>query len=255
MTEKALDGAVALVTGASSGIGAATALRLSREGASVALLARRGARLRQVSDEIAALGGDVFLIAADITEPGRASSAVQDTLNRFGRLDILVNNAAVMLLGTALHTRIEEWDRMVALNVAAVLHMTHAAVPYLIDAAATSPRQVADIVNITSASGRTARPGSSVYDMTKSGLHSFSESLRQELIVEGVRVGLVRPGAVRTELMDHVSDASADVAAWQTDGTEPLRAGDVADAIGYAVTRDRRVAINEIVLRGGERNW
>ncbi|PWI19383.1 oxidoreductase [Streptomyces sp. Act143] len=255
MAEKALYGAVALVTGASSGIGAATARRLAQDGASVALLARRRERLLQVADDIVGIGGEAHVIKADITEPGGASAAVQDTLDRFGRLDILVNNAGVMLLGTALHTRIEEWDRMVALNVAGLLHMTHAAVPYLIDAAATSPREVADIVNIGSTAARTARPGNSVYSLTKAGLSSFTESLRQELLTEQVRVSLVEPGTVATELMDQLSEAAGDVACWQMDGTEPLRAHDVADAIGYIVTRERRVAVNELLLRSGAHNW
>ena len=147
---------------------------------------------------------------------------------------------------------------MIALNVGAVLHITHAAVPYLIDAAATSPRRVADIVNVSSTAGRVARPGSSVYNLTQFGLNGFTEALRQELLVERVRVSVVEPGTVGTvgtELMDHLGDAARDAARELVKGMEMLRPEDVADAIAYIVTRERRVAINEILLRAGDQTW
>jgi NADP-dependent 3-hydroxy acid dehydrogenase YdfG len=255
MSDQPLDGTVALVTGASSGIGAATARRLAREGAAVALVARRHDRLDQVAGEIATAGGHAVAMEFDISEPDRAEASVQDTLDRFGRLDVLVNNAGIMLLNTALHTTVEEWDRMVALNVAALLHVTHAAVPYLIDAASTSPRQVADLVNVSSTAGRVARPGSSVYNLTKFGLTGFTESLRQELVGERVRVSVVEPGTVDTELVSHLGDATRDAARRQVDGIEPLRPADIADAIAYIVTRERRVAVNEILVRAGDQTW
>ena len=255
MPDEPLKGAVALVTGASSGIGAATARRLGREGASVALVARRRERLDQVAGDIASQGGHAFAVEADITEPERAYQAVQDTLDWFGRLDILVNNAGIMLLNSALHTTIQDWDQMVSLNVAALLHITHAAVPYLIDAAVTSPRQVADLVNVSSTAGRVARPGSSVYNLTKFGLNGFTESLRQELVSERVRVSVVEPGTVDTELVNHLGDAVREAARRQVDGIEPLRAEDVADAVSYIVTRERRVAVNEILVRSGGQTW
>ncbi|MEU6251451.1 SDR family NAD(P)-dependent oxidoreductase [Streptomyces sp. NPDC047043] len=255
MSDKPLAGAVALVTGASSGIGAATARRLAEEGAAVALVARRRERLDRLADDITDQGGKARAVEADITEPEQAYQAVQDTLERFERLDVLVNNAGIMLLGTALHTTIEEWDRMVSLNVAALLHVTHAAVPYLIDAAATSPREVADIVNVGSTAGRVARPGSSVYNLTKFGLNGFTEALRQELLVERVRVGVVEPGTVQTELMDQLGEGTREAALRQVGGIEPLQAQDIADAIGYIVTRERRVAVNEMLVRAGDQTW
>ncbi|MEV0151189.1 MULTISPECIES: SDR family NAD(P)-dependent oxidoreductase [unclassified Nonomuraea] len=251
--DQRLDGAVALITGASSGIGAATACRLAREGAVVALVARRRDRLDRVASDIAMLGGEAVGLEADVTEPERAEDVVQDTLDRFGRLDILVNAAGIMLLNSALHTTIEEWDRMISLNVAGLLHVTHAAVPHLIYAASTSPRQVADLVNVGSTAGRVARPGSSVYGLTKSGVNAFTESLRQELLGERVRVSVVEPGVVDTE--NHLSDTVRDAARRRIDGIEALRPEDVADAIRYIVTRDRRVAINELLLRAGDQTW
>jgi NADP-dependent 3-hydroxy acid dehydrogenase YdfG len=255
MPDKSLSGAVGLVTGASSGIGAATARRLAAEGAAVALVARRRDRLDQVADDIASLGGHAVAVQADITDPQHAERAVQDTLDRFGRLDVLVNNAGIMLLGTALHTTIEEWDRMISLNVSALLHVTHAAVPYLIDAASTAPRQVADIVNVGSTAGRVARPGGSVYNFTKFGLNGFTESLRQELLSERVRVSVVEPGTVDTELVNHLGDATRDAALRQVGGIEALRAEDIADAIGYIVSRERRVAVNEMLVRAADQTW
>ena len=255
MTAGVLAAGVALVTGASSGIGATTARRLAREGAAVALVARRRQRLDDLAAVITAEGGSALVVQADLTDPESNAEAVQATLDRFGRLDVLVNSAGIMLLGTALHATIEDWDRMIALNVEAVLHITHAAVPYLIDAAATSPRRVADIVNVSSTAGRVARPSSSVYTLTKFGLNGFTEALRQELIVEGVRVSVVEPGTVDTELMDHLGDAARDAARELVNGMEMLRAEDVADAIAYIVTRERRVAINEILVRAGDQTW
>jgi NADP-dependent 3-hydroxy acid dehydrogenase YdfG len=232
MSDQPLDGAVALVTGAGAGIGAAAARRLAREGAAVALVAPRRSRLEQVAVDIAKVGGHAVAVEADITEPDRVEDAVQGALDRLGRLDILVNSADLMLLNTALHTTVEEWDRMVSLNVAALLHVTHAAVPHLIYAASTSPRQVADLVNVGSTAGRAARPGSSVYNLTKFGLHGFTESLRQELLDERVRVGLVEPGTA------------------PGDGGPPV--DDVADAIAYIVTREGRVAVSEMTVRAGD---
>jgi NADP-dependent 3-hydroxy acid dehydrogenase YdfG len=255
MTDNVLHGAVALVTGASSGIGAATARRLAREGAAVGVVARRRPRMVELADDIAATGGAALVIEADITDPDRAGEAVQMALDHFGRLDVLVNNAGVMLLNTALHATLEEWHRMIALNVEALLHVTHAAVPYLIDAASTSPRAVADIVNVSSTAGRVARPSSSVYNLTKFGLNGFTEALRQELLVERVRVSVVEPGTVDTELIDQLGEAMRDAARRQVSGVEPLRPEDVADAIAYIVTRERRVAVNEILVRAGDQTW
>jgi NADP-dependent 3-hydroxy acid dehydrogenase YdfG len=255
MPDKSLSGAVALVTGASSGVGAATARRLAAEGAVVAMVGECRDRLDRVADDISGMGGHGVAVTAEITDPDDAERAVQDTLDRFGRLDVLVNNAGIMLFGTALHTTIEEWDRMVSLNVSALLHVTHAAIPYLIDAASTAPRQVADIVNVSSTAGRFARPGCSVYTFTKFGLQGFTESLRQELLTERVRVGVVEPGTVDPGLVNHLGDTTQPAACRQVSGIEALQAEDIADAIGYIVTRERRVAVNEMLVRAGDQSW
>jgi NADP-dependent 3-hydroxy acid dehydrogenase YdfG len=255
MSDIPLTGAVALVTGASSGIGAATARRLANEGAAVALVARRRHRLEEVAADIVGVGRAALIVEADITDPESAEQAVTLTLDRLGRLDILINGAGIMLLGTALHTRLGEWDRMIELNIEALLHVTHAAVPHLIDAASTSDRRVADIVNVGSAAARAPQAGSSVYAMTKLGLSGFTESLRQELVVERVRVSLVEPDTVATELIEHLDDLTRDEARRQAYSVDALLPDDVADAIAYIVTRERRVAVNQLVLRAGEQSW
>ncbi|MGA8246041.1 MAG: SDR family NAD(P)-dependent oxidoreductase [Nocardioides sp.] len=255
MDSPPLSGAVALVTGASSGVGAATARRLARDGAAVGLVARRGRRLEALAEELGTEGQTAMAIEADLTEPDRAADVVQVLVDRFERLDVLVNNAGIMLLGTALHASVEDWGRMIALNVEGLLHVTHAAVPHLIAAAATSSRGVTDIVNVSSTAGRVARPGSSVYNLTKFGLNGFTEALRQELLVERVRVGVVEPGTVDTELLDHLTGPARDAALQLMSGIEPLRPEDVADAIAYVVTQDRRVAVNEILVRAGGQSW
>jgi NADP-dependent 3-hydroxy acid dehydrogenase YdfG len=244
-----LDGTVALVTGASSGIGEATARELAAQGAAVAVAARRRDRLDALAAEIEDAGGRALVLEADVTDTEQARATVQRTVDELGRLDTVINNAGVMLLGPAVGAPAEEWDRMVALNVGAVLHVAHAALPHLIAAAEDGPRRVADLVNISSVAGRRATAGSAVYNLTKFGVGAFSESLRQELASRHVRVSLVEPGAVDTELPLHLRAEIREQAAERFRGVERLEAADIADAIAYIVTRPRRMAVNEMLVR------
>jgi len=250
-----LTGAVALVTGSSSGIGAATARRLAAEGAAVALVARRHDRLAELATTMTKDGGQALALPADVTDRQQAVDVVESTVATWGRIDIVVNNAGVMLLGPALGASPDDWDRMVALNVNGLLHVTHAALPHLVRAAADSPRQVADLVNISSTAGRVARSGSSVYNLTKFGLNAFTESLRQELLRQHVRVSVIEPGTVDTELISHLRGDVREAATRQTAAIEPLRPDDIADAVAYVVTRNRRVAVNEMLVRAAEQDW
>ena len=254
MTRK-LENTVAMVTGSSSGIGAATARRLAAEGAAVALVARRRDRLDELAAALRADGGTALAVPADVTSQPQAATAVEQAVAGLGRLDILVNNAGVMLLGPALDAPIGEWDQMVALNVQGTLYITHAALPHLVRAAAEPPRRVADLVTISSTGGRVARPGSGVYNLTKFGAAGFSEALRQEMLSRRVRVSLVEPGTVDTELITHVREDIRQAAQSQTASIEPLRPDDIADTVAYIVTRDRRVAVNEILVRAAEQTW
>jgi NADP-dependent 3-hydroxy acid dehydrogenase YdfG len=251
MTER-LDGTVALVTGASSGIGEATARALAAQGAAVAVAARRKDRLDELVGAIESDGGRALAIETDVTDQEQAKAAVQRTVDELGRLDTLVNNAGVMLLGPAVEAPTEEWDRMIDLNLKGLLYCSHAATPHLLSAAEDSPRKVADMVNISSVAGRVARSGSGVYNMTKFGVGAFSESMRQELSERHVRVSLVEPGAVATELSSHLRDEVRDAVRERFAGIQLLEAEDIADGIRYIVTRSRNVAVNELLIRPTE---
>jgi len=246
---------VALVTGASSGIGAATARTLAIQGAAVAVVARRGDRLAILADDLRANGATALALAADITDHGQVLAAVERTIAELGRLDTVVNNAGVMLTGPVADAPDGEWQRMLAVNVDGLLHVTRAALPHLVRAAQDSPRRVADIVNISSTAGRVARPGTAVYSLTKFGVTAFSESLRQELQPHRVRVGVVEPGTVDTELASHQRAEIREQTTRQIQGMEKLRPQDIADAVAYIVTRERHVAVNEMLVRAAEQTW
>jgi NADP-dependent 3-hydroxy acid dehydrogenase YdfG len=251
MTER-LDGTVALVTGASSGIGEATARELARRGAAVAIAARRKDRLDALAQEIERDGGSALAIEADVTDQEQVRRLVGETVDRLGRLDTVVNNAGVMLLGPIEDAPTEEWDRMIDLNLKGLLYVADAALPHLLQAAGEDPRRVADLVNISSVAGRLARRNSGIYNLTKHGVGAFSESLRQEVTGRHVRVSLVEPGAVETELPSHIREEIRDEMMSRLSDIEHLEAVDIADAIAYIVTRPRRVAINELLIRPTE---
>jgi NADP-dependent 3-hydroxy acid dehydrogenase YdfG len=248
--EHVLEGTVALVTGASSGIGAATAAALADQGAAVALAARRADRLDAVAASIKDQGGTALVLECDITDEQQAARAVERTVTELGRLDTLINNAGVMLLGPVVGAPLPEWQQMVQLNVLGLLYCAHAALPHLLRAAADGPRQVADMVNISSVAGRVARNGNGVYSLTKHGIGAFSESLRQEVTKRYVRVSLVEPGATDTELASHNRPEVREVIRSQFG--QRMEPEDIADAITYIVTRPRHVAINEVLIRPTE---
>jgi NADP-dependent 3-hydroxy acid dehydrogenase YdfG len=241
----ALQGTVALVTGASSGIGEATARALAEQGATVAVVARRKDRLDALAAEIGGLA-----IETDVTDREQAVAAVERTAQELGRLDIVVNNAGVMLLGPIVDAPVEEWDRMIALNLQGLLYVAHAALPHLLSAADSEPRRVADLVNVSSVAGRRVGAGGGIYQMTKHGVGVFSEAVRQEITSRHVRSSLVEPGATESELVTHVREEIR--SQLPASDTQILRAEDIADAILYIVTRPRHVAINEILVRPTE---
>lgn len=247
-----LDGTVSLVTGASSGIGEATARSLAAQGSAVALVARRKDRLDALATEITGDGGQALVVEADVTDQEQAVGAVARAVDEWGRLDIAVNNAGVMLLGPVVDAPTEEWDRMVSLNLQGLLYVTHASVPHLLAAAEDGPRRVADLVNVSSVAGRVTRPGSAVYNLTKHGVGAFSEALRQEVTTRHVRVSLVEPGATSTELGSHVRPDVREQLGKRLAGVQRLEATDIADAIEFIVTRPRHVAVNEILVRPTE---
>jgi NADP-dependent 3-hydroxy acid dehydrogenase YdfG len=240
----ALDGKVALVTGASSGIGEATALALAAAGAKVALGARRQDRLEALERKLTSGGSTATTLSLDVTDEQACRDAVAATRERLGGLDILVNNAGLMLLGPILDADTEDWRRMIHTNVLGLMYLTHAALPHLVEQGS------GDIVNISSVAGRVARSGSGVYNASKWGVNAFTESLRQEVTERGVRVSVVEPGLVDTELGDHITHAASKKATkeWKA-SIRSLNADDIARAVVYVVTQPDHVAINEILVR------
>jgi NADP-dependent 3-hydroxy acid dehydrogenase YdfG len=237
-----LDGRVAVVTGASSGIGEATVRALSGAGASVALGARRADRLQALADS---LDGPTFVHAVDVSDEEQARAFVEAANEELGGLHILVNNAGVMLLGGVAGADTDDWRRMIAVNLLGLLYCTHAALPLLERSGG------GDIVNLSSVAGIRADAGAAVYNMTKFGVHAFSEALRQEALHAGTRVTTVAPGFVDTELQGHNTDP---VVRRSTERArerigEVLQAQDVAEAILHAVTRPPHVCLNEVVVR------
>jgi NADP-dependent 3-hydroxy acid dehydrogenase YdfG len=239
-----LSGKVALVTGASSGIGEATAVALAQAGAAVAIGARRADRLSALAGKLDGEGARVLTLDLDVTDEASCRAAVARTRAELGGLDVLVNNAGVMLLGTIVGADVEDWRRMLSTNVLGVMYTTHAAIDGMVEQGS------GDIVNISSVAGRTARKGAGVYNASKWAVNAFSESLRQEVTARGVRISLVEPGAVATELTDHITQPEAKAASQRmyTDMT-PLQADDVARAILYVVTQPAHVAVNEVLVR------
>jgi NADP-dependent 3-hydroxy acid dehydrogenase YdfG len=235
---------VALVTGASSGIGEATARALAAQGATVALAARRKDRLDALAGE---LGG--LAIESDVTDREQAVAAVERTASELGRLDIVINNAGVMLLGPIIDAPVDEWDRMIDLNLKGLLYVAHAAIPHLLAAAEQEPRRVADLVNVSSVAGRRVGVGGGIYQATKHAVGVFSEALRQEITSRYVRSSLIEPGATESELVDHVRPEVRDAL---NPVDAKLAAADIADAIVFIVTRPRHVAINEVLVRPTE---
>jgi clavulanate-9-aldehyde reducatase len=237
-----LEGRVAVVTGASSGIGEATVRALSDAGAAVALGARRTDRLEAIASS---LDGQTLVRAVDVSDEEQARSFVQAANDELGGVHVLVNNAGLMLLGPVQDAETEDWRRMIDVNLLGLLYCTHAALP-LMGAAGGG-----DIVNVSSVAGRRADAGGAVYNMTKFGVHGFSEALRQEALHSGIRVTTVAPGMVDTELQGHNTQPLVRQTlerARERIG-EVLSAEDIADAIVHAVTRPPHVCVNEVVVR------
>jgi NADP-dependent 3-hydroxy acid dehydrogenase YdfG len=240
-----LTGQVAIVTGASSGIGEATALALAAEGATVVLGARREDRIEALARRIEESGGKALPIVVDVVEEDQARSFVESTHAALGRIDILVNNAGNMLIGPVSGADTEHWRRMVDVNLLGLLWVTHAAVPIM------QEQKSGHIVNLSSLAGRRGQPNMAVYCLTKWGVIGFSEALRQELVADRVRVTVIEPGMVATELQGHNVDpwAKEELEAARVRVGEPLHAADVASAIVYALRAPLRVGISEVLVR------
>jgi NADP-dependent 3-hydroxy acid dehydrogenase YdfG len=243
MTDK-----VAIITGASSGIGEATARALAGLGVKVAVAARRKDRLDSLVARITESGGSALAIEADVTEKAACDRIIQRVQDEWGKVDILINNAGVMLVGPALDAPIEEWEQMVNLNVMGLLYMTYATAPVM------KGQGSGHIINISSVAGRTTRSGSAVYNLTKWGVNAFTDALRQELAESktGIRTTLIEPGAVNTELSDHIRPDVKEQMMSRFADIKRLEAEDIAAGIVYAVTQPDHVSVNEILIRPTE---
>jgi clavulanate-9-aldehyde reducatase len=241
--ETDLSGKVVAITGASSGIGEATALACAQAGASVALAARRADRIEGLAQRIAQSGGRALAIETDVGDEEQAHAFVERAHDELGRLDALVNNAGVMLLGPVDGAPTEEWRRMVHVNLFGVLYCTHAALPLM------RAQGSGHVVNVSSVAGRVASAGAAVYNLTKWGVNAFSEALRQECVDAGIRVTIVEPGAVVTELQGHNRPPVYEQMMRRWEGVEPLQPQDVADAIVFALAQPEHVSINELLVR------
>jgi NADP-dependent 3-hydroxy acid dehydrogenase YdfG len=187
-----------------------------------------------------------------VTDREQAIGAVERAASELGRLDTVINNAGVMLLGPIVDAPLEEWDRMVDLNLKGFLYVAHASLPHLLKAAESEPRRVSDMVNVSSVAGRVARLGNGVYAATKWGVVAFTEALRQEITQRHVRISAIEPGMVATELQSHVRPEVREQAMSALANVEPMEAHDIAEAIEFIVTRPRRVAVNELLVRPTE---
>jgi len=239
-----LEGRIALVTGASSGIGEATALALAEAGAKVAVAARRRDRLDALAAQLAKLGAEPMVLTADLSSEEEAQRIVKETEAHYGRLDILVNNAGVMYLEPVEEADLGRWRRMLELNVLSLIASTQAALPGMRE------RRDGHVVNISSTAGRVANPNAAAYSATKFGVGAFSEALRREVYKHNIRVTVIEPGVVQTELRDHIGhiEVKANLNAW-ADSMRQLQARDVADAIVFCVSRPSHVNINEVLMR------
>jgi len=239
----ALAGKVVAVTGASSGIGEAVALACADAGAAVAVCARRTERIEALAARIEEAGGRALAVTADVGNEDEARGFVERARGELGRLDVLVNNAGVMKLGPIDGAPTEEWREMIHVNVFGVLYCTHAALPLM------RAQGSGHIVNVSSVGGRVVGHYSGVYSLTKFGIGAFSEALRQEHREEGIRVTLIEPGSVATELRSHVREEVLQETMRGFAGVTPLEAEDVAAAVLYAVTQPENVTVSELLVR------
>lgn len=239
-----LEGKVAIITGASSGIGEATAIALAAEGAKVVIAARRVERLVSVAKQIIDHGGQALSIVSDITDEAQAKNVIQKAYAEFGHIDILVNNAGISFPGRIENTDPSNWRKMIDINVLALMYTTHIALPIF------KAQKSGHIVNISSVAGRIARAGMAGYNVTKWGVNAFSEALRQEVYQDNIRVTIIEPGLVETEIDQHITDivAKQEIEA-RRKAITPLQSEDIAAAIVYAVSQPQHVNVNEILIR------
>jgi len=238
-----LSDAAVIITGASSGIGEATARVLAEEGAAVALAARREERLQDLKAEIEDHGGTAIVVATDVTDRAQVQALADATLDAFGSIDVLINNAGIMPLSLMKNRHEEEWEQMVDVNIKGVLHGVGAVLPVM------QEQGHGHIVNVSSVAGRRVFPGGAVYCGTKHFVTALSEGMRNELAPDhNIRITSIEPGAVDTELTHTITDEEILEMLQSGGDMTPLESEDIAEAIRYAVTAPERVDVEELLV-------
>jgi NADP-dependent 3-hydroxy acid dehydrogenase YdfG len=235
---------VALISGASSGIGYSTAIALAREGSKIVAGARRTERLEELKKTVESQGGEIIIQKLDVTKLDDCNNFAKIAIEKYGNIDILINNAGIMPLSFFKNQKIDEWDRMIDVNIKGVIYCTSAAIPFMLE------KKSGHIVNISSIAGRTVFPAGSVYCATKHAVTAFSEGLRQEFSQRSnIRITCIEPGVVSTELNNTITDNSLESFLNSVKKMEPLQSKDIANTILFALQAPHYVNVNEIMLR------
>ena len=235
---------VVIITGASSGIGYATALALAKEGAKLIVGARRTDRLENLVKQIEGINGEVLSVSADVTKKSDCDELINSAIKNWGKIDVIINNAGLMPLSFVKNLKVDEWDQMIDVNIKGVLYCTAAVLPHMREA------KSGHIINISSVAGRIVFPAGSVYCATKHAVTAFSEGLRQELSPRNnIRVTTIEPGVVSTELTNTITDESLEKFVEASKKMEALKAEDIASAIIFAINAPNHVSVNEILVR------
>jgi len=238
-----IEGKVIVITGASSGLGEATARHLSEQGAIVALAARRTERIQSLADEITKNGGKALVVPTDVTERDQVKELVDKTVEEFGRIDVMINNAGLMPQSLLERLKVDEWDQMIDVNIKGVLYGIAAALPYM------KEQKSGHFINVSSVAGHTVHPGGAVYSATKRAVRTLSEGLRQEVKPYNLRTTIISPGAVDTELPDSISDKEVSENIHNFYEEHALPADSFARAVAYAISQPEDMDVNEILYR------
>ncbi|RYX86123.1 SDR family oxidoreductase [bacterium] len=238
-----IEGKIVVITGASSGLGEATARLLADQGASVVLGARRADRIQALADEINSKGGKAFAVTTDVTDSAQVKALVDSAVEKYGRIDVIINNAGLMPQSLLERLKIDEWDRMIDVNIKGVLYGIAAALPYMTE------QKSGHIINVSSVAGHKVRPGSSVYAATKHAVRALSEGLRQEVKPYNIRTTIISPGAVATELPNTITDSEVAQNINKFYEEVAIPADSFARTVVFAMSQPEDVDINEILFR------
>jgi NADP-dependent 3-hydroxy acid dehydrogenase YdfG len=238
-----IKGKVVVITGASSGLGEATARLLSAEGATVVLAARREDRIKGLADELEAQGGKALAVATDVTDRQQVKALVDKAVETYGQIDVLINNAGVMPLSPIERLKVDEWDQMIDVNLKGVLYGVAAAIPYM------KEQKSGHIINVSSVAGHKLFGGSAVYSATKFAVRALSEGLRQEMASYNIRTTIISPGAVKTELLEHISEQDVQKVNQDYVAQVGVPAETFARMVAFAINEPEEVGINEILFR------